>query len=79
MQAPKRRTRSVIFRLTEDEYNVLKAAHVAKGARNLSDFARTELLRSVALEREEVTARLAGIESGMQRLESLMARVFDAR
>jgi transposase-like protein len=39
-----RRTRAVIFRLTEYEHNRLKVIAKASGARSLSDFARSRLL-----------------------------------
>lgn len=39
-----RRNRSVIFRVTEQEYDLLKSACAAAGGRNLSDYTRSELL-----------------------------------
>ena len=74
MPVLKRRTKIVIFRLTDEEYEELKAACVTRGARNVSDFARTALMRSVAGEGgdQHVTARLEQIESGMKRLEQMM-------
>jgi hypothetical protein len=42
----KPRTRAVIFRLTQDEYNRVKSASHAGGARSLSDFARANILRA---------------------------------
>lgn len=79
MPVLKRRTRTVIFRLTEDEYEELKAALASRGARNVSDFARTELLKSVARDRHEVTQKLAQIESGVQRLEILISGIMKDR
>jgi hypothetical protein len=38
------RNRVVFFRLTQNEYSKLKEASSRNGARNLSDFMRTELL-----------------------------------
>lgn len=75
MAALKRRTRAVIFRLTDDEYEALKAACLESGARTVSDFARGELLRSVEREQRKVTERLAQIESGVHRLEELIAGI----
>jgi hypothetical protein len=75
MAAFKRRTRFIIFRLTEDEYKQLREACLKRGARTVSDFARTELLRSVGGDGEDLTDRLAGIESGMRRLERLLAGI----
>jgi hypothetical protein len=41
----KPRNKTLIFRLTEDEYYALQSA--SSGARSLSDFARTKLLGSL--------------------------------
>ena len=70
-----RRTRTVIFRLTDDEYQKLKSACLSRGARTVSDFARTELLRSVERERPDVDEKLAEIESGVHRLEQLITGI----
>jgi transposase-like protein len=42
------RTSAVIFRLTEDEHHRLKAIAKAAGARSLSDFARSRLLKETS-------------------------------
>jgi len=42
-----RRDRLVIFRLSQDEYEKLKAASERNGARNLSDFTRGEILNAL--------------------------------
>jgi transposase-like protein len=42
----KPRTRSVVFRLTEEEYESLRAAYSASGARSISNFARSKVLSS---------------------------------
>ena len=39
------RNRVVVFRLSQDEYHMLKEACVRAGGRNLSDFTRSELLQ----------------------------------
>lgn len=44
----KRRTRAVNFRLSEEEFEELKRACVAEGARSMSDFARTAVWRMIA-------------------------------
>jgi hypothetical protein len=75
MPVMKRRSRIVIFRLTDDEYEELKAACVHRGARNVSDFARTALLQNIATEREDVTRKLSEIESGVHRLEKLITEI----
>jgi hypothetical protein len=40
----KPRNRVVVFRLSQDEYRSLKEASARAGARNLSDFTRSEVL-----------------------------------
>jgi hypothetical protein len=47
MAVNKPRNRSLIFRLTQDEYQTLQAASAEKGARSLSEFARGKLLSSL--------------------------------
>jgi len=69
MPVLKHRDRMVIFRLTQEEYENLKAACVLRGARNVSDFARSQLLLAMDRERSEVLERLSEIQSGMHRLE----------
>ena len=65
------RSRVVVFRLTPDEYNSLKSACLEAGARNLSDYTRSELLTRVknrgagsAMERKftEIDRRLADLQ-----------------
>jgi hypothetical protein len=41
----KRRTRTIIFRVTQQEYDRLKTECDASGVRSLSEYARSELLR----------------------------------
>jgi hypothetical protein len=45
--ASKRRTRAINFRLSEEEFEELKRACAARGARSLSDFARTAVWRMI--------------------------------
>ena len=49
MPVLKRRNRVVVFRLTQDEYEDLKTVCTVRGARNISDFARSELLTAIAI------------------------------
>jgi uncharacterized protein (DUF1778 family) len=70
----KRRDRIVVFRLTEDEYDNLKSACVSRGARNVSDFARSELLLAVERDHSEVIERLSELQSRMRRMEQLLER-----
>ncbi len=50
----KRKSRAVIFRLSEADYASLKRACEASGARNISDFARATLM--LAVERQSHTS-----------------------
>jgi hypothetical protein len=43
---PAQRNRTVIFRVSQDEYDRLKNAVQESGSRSVSDYARTELLKS---------------------------------
>src|SRR5207248_759248 len=42
----KRRDRSVVFRVTQQEYNCIKSDCEASGGRSLSEYTRSELLSS---------------------------------
>jgi hypothetical protein len=67
MAVTKPRNKILIFRLTQEEYQTLQSA--SSGARSLSDFARTKLLRSLGepaldqqlLELKSTVARIAEI------------------
>jgi len=43
----KQRNRVVVFRLSQEEYDSLKAACVAAGGRNVSEYTRSELLATI--------------------------------
>lgn len=58
--------------MTEDEYENLKSACVTRGARNVSDFARSELLHAVDRDQAELIERLSELQSGMRRVERLL-------
>lgn len=70
----KPRNRTVIFRLTQEEYQHLEAISTAGGARSLSDFARSKVLHgddsaspSLA-EIEKKLDQLAGALEGLARI-----------
>lgn len=75
----KTRDRLVNFRVTQDELDYLKLACAAKGARSVSDFARSAVLRSAAdgsdplrlLESHlaAVDRKLSQIQESLQQLE----------
>ena len=66
MSLLKPRNRSVVFRLTEDEYDNLRTACVRSGGRSLSDFARSALLATIASN----TGRRHAPEAIITRLEA---------
>ena len=69
-----RRDRLVIFRLSQDEYDKLKAASERNGARNLSDFTRTEVLNALNSRApgNHVEQTLGSIEQDMADLKAAM-------
>ena len=89
MPVLKRRNRVVVFRLTQDEYEDLKAVCSVRGARNISDFTRSELLTSIGQERRpdtalhgrlsEVDQKLSNLESKIQRMSQLLEGMADRK
>jgi hypothetical protein len=63
------RNRVVVFRLSRDEYRILKDACCARGARNISDFTRSALLGH--LDFNHFTA----IEQRISELQSIVTRL----
>lgn len=72
----KRRDRAVIFRLTQDEYDNLETACRRRGARTLSDYARSELLQAVERDESEVMRGLSDLRSRLERMEALLSSFF---
>ena len=70
MAVNKPRNRTLIFRVTQDEYECLRAA--SSGARSLSDFAREKLLGSVD---SHVDAQLLELKSTVERLAARLEKV----
>ena len=80
----KTRDRLVNFRVTQDELDYLKVACAAKGARSVSDFARSAVLRSAAdgsdplrlleLHVAAVDRKLSQIQESLQQLELQLPR-----
>jgi len=71
------RNRIVVFRLSQDEYRVLKEACDRRGARNLSDFTRSEVLgflNSVALP-DRFNLRFAALEGEIAGLKASIAHL----
>lgn len=71
------RNRVVVFRLSQEEYRSLRQACDRRGARNLSDFTRTEVLsylQSDALA-SHLGSRFAAIEQKVAALQADVNRV----
>ena len=70
MAVNKPRNRTLIFRLTQDEYDHLQAA--SSGARSLSDFARERLLRSI--DRPHIDQQLSELKMTVERIAELLEK-----
>jgi len=75
----KRRDRAVIFRLTQDEYHNLETACRQRGARTLSDYARSELLQAAERDQSEVMRQLSDLRTRLERMEGLLSSLFGRR
>jgi hypothetical protein len=78
MTVIKPRTRLVNFRLTEEEYQHLIVACSLRGARSLSDFARSAVLRSTDSQGQTVgylQSRLATLDQKVLELEDCIMRL----
>lgn len=64
------RTRLVNFRLSEEEFEMLKETCARSGARSISDFARAAILATSA-----VPVALSTCGNRLERLESLLTRL----
>jgi hypothetical protein len=68
----KPRNRIVVFRLSQDDYRLLKEVCGRRGARNLSDFTRTEVLEFLQFGAisDHLNCRFASIEQQVAVLQS---------
>jgi hypothetical protein len=74
--ALKRRDRLVIFRLTQDEFEGLKAACAERGASSLSAFARSELLNSLHGDRlSDVHRQLSTLQSSVKHMTQILETI----
>jgi hypothetical protein len=72
----KRRDRIVVFRLSQDEYEGLKAACAERGAASISSFARAELLTSLDRDRlSGVYRQLSKLELSVQRIAQILETI----
>ncbi|MBK5290704.1 MAG: hypothetical protein JJE04_03285 [Acidobacteriia bacterium] len=77
MTAFKRRDKVLLFRLTQDEYNLLLAACAERGGRTLSEFARTELLQRLEDDQQdtEIEGHLYRVNERLNQLQSAVQDV----
>lgn len=74
------RTKLVNFRLSEEEFLNLKAASAHFGARSLSDFARSAVIKSYAGDSEVdgmLHIRLSGLDQKVSDIETNMRQIKD--
>jgi hypothetical protein len=79
-----RKSRMISFRLSGKEYEIVKALHIQQGARNLSEFARTAMLRHLHGESiqsqaalnspvlEDMNSRLRHMQTELERLTNIL-------
>jgi hypothetical protein len=70
MAVIKPRNRVIIFRLTQEEYATLQAASSEKGARSLSEFARSQLFGS--LETPALGQQLGELSTTVARIAQML-------
>ena len=77
MLDPDRRKKMISLRLSEEEFELLKARYHAYGARNVSELARLALqhiMTGSPAPQVDFTKKLAELDVRVQALESYMAR-----
>ena len=81
MPVPRPRTRLVNFRISEEEYETLRAACTRHGARSISDFARLAVLGwagSTDLQATAMQWRLSSLGHKMAELEGRVGHLLGA-
>lgn len=69
------RSHNIVFRLTEDEFNQMKAASSAVGSRNLSDFVRAQVLRATSEPSlEQVDKRLNELCISVKEIKQMLTK-----
>jgi|HubBroStandDraft_6_1064221.scaffolds.fasta_scaffold3991645_1 hypothetical protein len=68
----RRRDRTLVFRLSQDEYESLVAATSESGGRSVSDFIRTAVMATVenGLDHKSTPARVRELEQRVRKLET---------
>jgi hypothetical protein len=86
MAVLKPRNRIFLIRLTQEEYDALKTVSADRGARTLSDFARSLLLATVGkgdgrgnAALEEVCKSLAGLQEAVGRMAEKVDQISQPR
>jgi hypothetical protein len=70
MTVRKRRDRLIALRVTDEELEFLENACESRGGRNLSDFARTELLSALSRSDLRSAGDLGSLEARLKQLEA---------
>ena len=72
MTSIRRRDRTMVFRLSQDEYESLLEATSQNGGRSVSDFIRTAVLATVenGMDHKSTSSRLRELEQRIRRLET---------
>ena len=73
MAVTKPRNRTLIFRLTQDEYQTLQVASNDRGARSLSEFARVTLLD--ALGAPALDTKIADLRNTIAQLAERLEKI----
>lgn len=73
MAVGKPRSKSIIFRITQDEYDRLSSKIVTSGTRGFSEFARSRVLRAIGEPSlADVGQKLSELEAAVHRLTELI-------
>lgn len=85
----KRKSRTISLRLSDQEYEALKAMYTAHGARSISDFARTAMQRAISgsaspnvaldLKVQELHGKITVMDSELARLAQLFESEVSSR
>jgi len=69
------KSKSIIFRITQDEYDRLASKILASGGRSFSDFARSKVLRAIGEPSlADVGQKLSELEAAVRQLAQLVNR-----
>jgi uncharacterized protein (DUF1778 family) len=91
MQVFKRKTRMVSFRLSEDEYQILRRASESQSARSVSDFARDSLFHmlqdatrtadahALELRIEELASEFKALTGDLENLRAFVGQNIDTK